>query len=68
MEVYIYRRLERGEEQKRQQYLALNREVRKKVRNAKREYEVKVGRKSKDNPKVKGNVRPSETTNGHITI
>ena len=54
----------------------MTREVRKKVREAKRNYEVRIARQAKDNPKqfyqhyqskVKEKVGPIETARGHVT-
>ena len=72
----IYRRIKRGEEHLRQRYIELTREVRKKVREAKRSYEERIARQAKDNPKqfyqhyqskVKEKVGPLETASGHVT-
>ena len=43
--------MKRREEQIKQRYLELNREVKKKIREAKRNYEIKIAREAKDNPK-----------------
>ena len=72
----IYRRLKRGEENLRQQYVRLNREVKKKIREAKRNHEIKIASEVKINPKsfyqqyqtkLKERVGPLETDNGHVT-
>ena len=72
----IYKRLKRGEQHLRQQYIQLNRDVKKKIRESKRNYEIKIAREAKQNPKgfyqqyqtkTKERVGPIEVENGHIT-
>ena len=47
----IYRKIKRGENQLRNRYSVLNREVKREIRKAKRDYEIKIARESKENPK-----------------
>ena len=47
-----YRAQKRGNADLKRKYLRLNKEVQRKVRNAKRNYEIKVANESKINPKA----------------
>ncbi len=47
----IYRKIKRGEIQLRNQYIELNRQIKKEIRKAKRDYEIKIANDSKANPK-----------------
>ncbi|MCP4269715.1 MAG: hypothetical protein GY777_29775 [Candidatus Brocadiaceae bacterium] len=72
----VYRRIKRGEIQLRSQYTELNRLVKKEIRKAKRDYEIKIANDSKVNPKgfyqlyrtkARENIGPLKSEDGHIT-
>nr|XP_053644522.1 uncharacterized protein LOC128697033 isoform X1 [Cherax quadricarinatus] len=72
----IYRRIKRGEGHLMNQYIDIKRDIKKGIRKAKRDYEIKVARDSKTNPKsffqvyrtkVRDKIGPLKNTYGHLT-
>ncbi|KAK8738331.1 hypothetical protein OTU49_017424, partial [Cherax quadricarinatus] len=72
----IYRRIKRGEGHLMNQYIDIKRDIKRGIRKAKRDYEIKVARDSKTNPKsffqvyrtkVRDKIGPLKNNYGHLT-
>ena len=71
----IYKKIKGGQEQLRNRYNELTRNIKKNVRKAKRDYEIKIARESKANPKgffqvyrtkVKEKIGPLKSERGEV--